>query len=116
MKNLQNGIDSYEQKVATSEAKPSAEYDYLDTRDNEKRLEELRNNDLQRFKNLFGDQNPPQQQNQPRSLIQDFSEMKVDNNVQNSGFSGTGGIQGKKNTGIKLNINMNAKPKTVVVP
>lgn len=96
MQNLKSGIDSYQQSAP--DPKPSAEYDYLDTRDNERRLEQLKNNDLQRFKDLFGSEQKPKAED----LMQGLGQMHLHNaapeeNAQ-SQFSGTGGIQAKKNT------------------
>ena len=43
--------------IQTQEAtKPPKEYDYLDYEENEKKLEELRSKELNRFKNMFGEQ------------------------------------------------------------
>lgn len=39
--------------VAPAQAYSSKEYDYLDYEQNEKRLQELRNNELARYKNLL---------------------------------------------------------------
>lgn len=96
MQNLKSGMDSYQQSAP--EPKPSAEYDYLDTRDNERRLEQLKNNDLQRFKDLFGSE----QKAAAEDVMQGFGQMQLHDAVPEENaqpqFSGTGGIQAKKNT------------------